>query len=321
MHALQLTMPRSFSLVQTPEPLQKPGSMLVRLKWAIICGSDMVEFSGKKRSLNYPLAPGMPAHECVGEIVESTSEEFVPGDHVLAVPDNHQGLAELFVTQEQSAIHLSAALFASNCTPLAQPLSTVIYAADKLGDVTGRSVAVVGLGPIGQLFCWLLKLRGAQEVIGIDPVAWRCAFAERLGATKTYPLRGLELVKLVHHHSASWEAPDICIEAVGQQTETINDCIELVRPYGTVLAFGVPPQPLYPIEYEMFFRKNLQIIASVTPAWRTFLPLATDLLSQYHDTLAPLITHCFPVQEAQQAYTLYDQQTDALKVLLDASHW
>src|SRR5581483_10729406 len=137
MHALQLTMPRSFSQVQLPEPQRSKG-ILVRLKWAIICGSDMVEFAGKRRSLRYPLPIGMPIHECVGEVVESTSE--------------------LFVSQGDSAIHLPDALFDFDGSALVQPLSTVIYAADKLGDVAGHSVAVIGLGPIGQLFCWLLKL-------------------------------------------------------------------------------------------------------------------------------------------------------------------
>src|SRR5581483_5522049 len=159
MHALQLTMPRSFSQVQLPEPQRSKG-ILVRLKWAIICGSDMVEFAGKRRSLRYPLPIGMPIHECVGEVVESTSEMFAPGDFVIAVPDNHQGLCELFVSQGDSAIHLPDALFDFDGSALVQPLSTVIYAADKLGDVAGHSVAVIGLGPIGQLFCWLLKLRG-----------------------------------------------------------------------------------------------------------------------------------------------------------------
>ncbi|HZR40350.1 MAG TPA: zinc-binding dehydrogenase [Ktedonobacteraceae bacterium] len=320
MHALQLTMPRSFSQVQLPEPQRSKG-ILVRLKWAIICGSDMVEFAGKRRSLRYPLPIGMPIHECVGEVVESTSEMFAPGDFVIAVPDNHQGLCELFVSQGDSAIHLPDALFDFDGSALVQPLSTVIYAADKLGDVAGHSVAVIGLGPIGQLFCWLLKLRGARSVVGIDPSAWRCEFAEQMGATKTFPMRGLELVQYVRHKPDFWEAPDIFIEAAGQQTETINDCIELVRHNGTVLAFGVPPQPLYPIEYEMLFRKNLHVIGSVAPHWRTFLPLASELVCQHHAELASLITHRFPVQDVQQAYTLYEQQGNSLKILLDASQW
>ena len=65
--------------------------------------------------------------------------------------------------------------------------------------------------------------------------------------------------------------PDICIEAVGHQMETLNDCLELVRQQGTVLAFGVPDQPVYAIEYETFFRKNAHLIACVTPDWSEYL--------------------------------------------------
>lgn len=324
MHAFQLTRPRTFSLIQAPEPAlsrETPGSVLVRLRWAVICGSDLVEFSGKRRTLRYPLPAGMPVHECVGEVVESTSELFAPGDQVLAVPDEHRGLLECFQTHESACIRLPAELAAQEWSTLAQPLSTVLYAVDKLGDITGASVAVVGLGPIGQLFCWLLRLRGAASIVGIDPCAARCAFAEQMGASRTFAQRGLEVVQAMHHDPTTWQAPDICIEAAGQQTETVNDCIELVRHDGTILLFGVPVQPLYSIEYGLLFRKNLHLIASVTPEWRQYLSLAAELMGQHHHELAPLITHRFPVAEAQQAYTLYEQQQSALKVLLDASQW
>jgi L-iditol 2-dehydrogenase len=363
MHAFQLTRPRTFSLIHTPEPdlsREAPGSVLVRLRRAVICGSDLVEFSGKRRTLRYPLPAGMPVHECVGEVVESTSELFAPGDQVLAVPNEHRGLLECFQTHESACIRLPAELADLECSTLAQPLSTVLYAVDKLlqypasgsrkgkgteqaapasqtragytpfpnmsrdsapGDIAGTSVAVVGLGPIGQLFCWLLKLRGAASIVGIDPCPSRCTFAEQMGASRTFAQRALEVVQAMHHDPTTWQAPDICIEAAGQQTETINDCIELVRHNGTILLFGVPVQPLYSIEYSLLFRKNLRLIASVTPEWRQYLSLASELVGQHHHELAPLITHRFPVAEAQQAYTLYEQQQDALKVLLDASQW
>ena len=41
--------------------------------------------------------------------------------------------------------------------------------------------------------------------------------------------------------------------------ETLNDCFELVRKRGTVLAFGVPDQHVYAVEYETFFRKNAHL--------------------------------------------------------------
>ena len=80
-------------------------------------------------------------------------------------------------------------------------------------------------------------------------------------------MRSIEVVHAGRQNPGEWEPPDICIEAVGHQTETLNDCFELVRKRGTVVAFGVPDQPVYAVEFETFFRKNAHLIAVVTPEW------------------------------------------------------
>jgi threonine dehydrogenase-like Zn-dependent dehydrogenase len=136
-----------------------------------------------------------------------------------------------------------------------QPLSTVMNAVDRLGDIKGQSIAVVGLGSIGLFFCRLLKKRGAGRIVGIDPLSHRCQLAEALGASRTFPLRSIEVVHLARQTPSEWEQPDICIEAVGHQMETLNDCFELIRKRGTVVAFGVPDQPVYAVEFEMFFQE------------------------------------------------------------------
>ena len=127
---------------------------------------------------------------------------------------------------------------------------------DQLGDIHGKSIAVIGLGSIGLFFCWLLKKRGAGQILGIDPNPYRCQIAEKLGASKSTPMRSIEVVHASQMRPDQWQTIDICIEAVGHQTETINDCIALVKKQGTVLSFGVPDQLVYPIEYETFFQEE-----------------------------------------------------------------
>jgi threonine dehydrogenase-like Zn-dependent dehydrogenase len=104
--------------------------------------------------------------------------------------------------------------------------------------------------------------------------------------------------------------------------ETLNDCLELVKKQGTVLAFGVPDQPVYAIEYETFFRKNAQLIAAVTPEWRTYLHKALEIFIQEQEQLEGLVTHRFPIWSAQHAFTLYENHAQGvLKVILDAADW
>jgi threonine dehydrogenase-like Zn-dependent dehydrogenase len=97
MKVLHLKPPRCFEQIEVPVPtlpLESRDRLLVRTAWISQCGSDIPFFTGKKRFQSYPMAPGAPIHEYVGEVVESTSELFRPGDRVLSIPDGNQGLAE-----------------------------------------------------------------------------------------------------------------------------------------------------------------------------------------------------------------------------------
>jgi L-iditol 2-dehydrogenase len=279
MRALQVIQPRSFSTVEVPIPQLEADSsdqILVRTTWISMCGSDIPFFIGSKRYQTFPLPWGSRVHECLGQVTESTSERFQVGDWVVAIPENDQGLAEFFVAQASNGVQLPNDLEEKSDYCLIQPLSTVMKAVDRLGDIRGRSVAVVGLGSIGLLFCWLLRKRGIDQIIGIDPIAWRCQMAENFGANKTYPMRSIEVVHHIRQNSTKWIPPEICIEAVGHQMETLNDCFELIQKQGTVLAFGVPDQPVYAIEFETFFRKNLHLMAVVTPDWQDYLQRSRD---------------------------------------------
>ncbi len=138
-------------------------------------------------------------------------------------------MSEFFVAQAAKAAKLPANLANHPSACLIQPLSTVINAVDRLGDVTGKSVAVIGLGSIGLFFCWLLKKRGACPGQGIDPLVQRCQVAKSLGADQVVSKRSIEALHEARQDHGSWDPPDICIEAVGHQMETLNDCLAMVK--------------------------------------------------------------------------------------------
>jgi threonine dehydrogenase-like Zn-dependent dehydrogenase len=104
--------------------------------------------------------------------------------------------------------------------------------------------------------------------------------------------------------------------------DTLNDCLELVRKYGTVVAFGVPDHPVYALEYEVFFRKNALLMATVTPEWKEYLAKAQHLYLANREQLSKLVTHRLPIREAGKAFRMYERHEDGiLKALLDASYW
>jgi L-iditol 2-dehydrogenase len=325
MKALHLVRPRSFDQIQVPIP-ELPsdgnGRIIVRTAWVSMCGSDIPFFTGSKRFRSYPLPIGAPIHECIGEISKSASELCRPGDKVLAIPDGDQGLAEYFIAQASKTVVLDSRLEDPGSACIIQPLSTVLNAMDRLGEIQGKSFAIVGLGSIGLLFCWLAARGGARSVVGIDPCADRCRVAEALGAMRTFCLRSIEVVHGARAVAGTWEPPDICIEAVGHQMETINDCLELVRKYGTVVAFGVPDHDVYALNYEIFFRKNALLMAAVTPEWTEYLAKARDLFMANSKELSNLVTHRLPIRDAEAAFRMYERHEEGLvKAVLDASSW
>jgi threonine dehydrogenase-like Zn-dependent dehydrogenase len=319
MKALQLVKPRQFQNVEIARPEIGDDQILVRLQKAVLCGSDIPKFTGMWRGLQYPLPPGMPIHECVGVVAESRSPRFDVGDGVVAVPRGDQGLAEYYVAEAHKAVCIPGSLVQSEASLLIQPLSTVVYALDRLGDVAGRIAVVVGLGPIGLLTTWLLGQYGARRVVGVDPIARRCQAAQRLGASQAFELHSERLLPLIAPGEA-WEPADICVEAVGQQTRTINDCLYLVKRCGRVLALGVPLEPIYPFEFNRFFRQNVHLIASVTPPDETYMVRAAELIERHAQALAFLISHRFTPDQAEKAYTLYETRA-GLKVLIDGTSW
>jgi L-iditol 2-dehydrogenase len=318
MKAIQVTTPRSFTCFEIPVPELKslaPNRILVKPHSVSLSGSDISFFTGNKRYKTYPLPVGAPIRECAGTVRDSTSPLFKTSDWVVAIPENDQGLSEFFVGQATKAVKLPSNTEGDGMVCLIQPLSTVMNVIDRLEDPHGKSVAVVGLGSIGLFFCWLLKKRGVKHIMGIDPSVQCCQIAQKYGADSIFPMRSIEVVQLSRQNPAFWSPPEIIIEAVGHQMETLNDCFELVQKRGTVLALGVPDQPVYAVEYETLFRKNLHIIASVTPVWSEYLVKAREELGR-------LVTHRFPIREADRAFSLYESHEDGIiKALIDMSGW
>ena len=149
MKALQVVEPRTFKLVQAPIPsleISSSNHILVQPEWVSLCGSDIPFFTGSKRYKSYPLAPGAPIHECVGQVIQSNSEFFQAGDQVVAIPEGDQGLAEFFVALDTKAVKLPEGLNDQGTSCLIQPLSTVINGVDRLGDIRRKIGRSAGTG-------------------------------------------------------------------------------------------------------------------------------------------------------------------------------
>lgn len=123
---------------------------------------------------------------------------------------------------------------------LLQPLACVLYAAERLGDVTDADCAVIGLGPIGLLFA---------SVLAAPPrwPAWtgRSLRGRGQGRRRRLHWAGSEVWSA---KPAYTEAYGIVVETVDHQTLALHHALAAVAEHGRVFYFGVPDEQTYPVE-------------------------------------------------------------------------
>ena len=319
MKAAQIVAPRQIEMIDIDKPdisSDPEGVVLIKNHLNAICGTDMPSFVMEHPADAYPLSSGMTIHECIGEVAASKSDRFKEGDAVLALPGRPGGLSEYFVANEAVTVPL-VAFERKDCILMSQPLGTVIWACSKLGNLLNQDVVVMGQGPMGLLFTHLVSNLGAKTVIATDLVDFRLEAAKQMRATHTINAAEVDPVAAVEQITEGRMA-DLVFEVVGHQTETINQCMDMVKRDGTILAFGVPDEPTYPFGFGDLFRKNIRLIGSVGPDAQNNFPLAMDMIAQRRIDVSPMITHRLPFTEVQRGFELsLHKKDEAIKIVLE----
>jgi len=235
-------------------------------------------------------------------------------------------------------------LFLSDVLPTA-------WQAVSYADVPdGGSLAVFGLGPIGQMCCRVARHQGVGQVIGVDRVPERLAMAGRYGV-ETLNLDDVDEIAETIRNRTDGRGADSVIDAVGMEAHgapfaklaqdaaglvpdlaartliekagidrlsALHDCIDSVRRGGTISISGVYGGALDPMPMMQLFDKQLQLRmgqANVRRWVDEIMPLVID----DSDPLGTedLVTHRVPLDEAPQAYEMFQKKEDgAIKVML-----
>lgn len=201
-------------------------------------------------------------------------------------------------------------------------LNGILDSAIRLGE----TVAVFGLGVVGQLVAQLATLSGA-EVIGVDLLPLRREMAQRLGIAHVLdPADGsaAERIKAL----TGGRGADVCIEASGS-THALHEAVRACAYSSKVVALGFYQGDALGLRLgEEFHHNRINIVCSqisgrapeLQHRWdamrlvHTFMRLATGGKLQLH----PLITHSVPAAEAAGLFRLLDEQpASALQAVLD----
>ncbi len=252
-------------LERVPVPAIGPGDILVRVRAALTCGTDVKVFRrGYHARMIVP--PAAFGHEFAGDVaaVGDSVTRFKPGQRVVAANSapclqcfyclrgkvnlcedllfNNGAYAEYIRVPgrivERNAHEIAPHLSYQDAA-LAEPLACVVKGLEDTGLEAGETVVVIGSGPIGSMFVRLAKLRGAQ-VIAIGRRREKLEHVWKLGADRVIATEDtLDPVAVVRELTGGRGA-DVVIEAAGQP-ETWRWSVEMLRRGGLVNFFGGPP--------------------------------------------------------------------------------
>jgi L-iditol 2-dehydrogenase len=182
---------------------------------------------------------------------------------------------------------------------LLEPLGVAIHAVD-LGKLrVANSVVVLGCGPIGLLIIKLARLSGADPIYAFDCYPWRAAKAKEWGASETWTLDRdpVDTIKTV----TNGRGADVVFEAAWAD-HSVAQAAEMARLGGRVVLVGIPSDDRILMKHSTARRKGLTI--KMSRRMKHTYPRAIQLASTGKVDVDDLISHRFPLSEADKAFAL-----------------
>jgi 2-desacetyl-2-hydroxyethyl bacteriochlorophyllide A dehydrogenase len=340
--AVTFQAPGEVQVDEVAEPeLLAPDDAVVRVEVSGICGSDLHIYHGRVQ-----IEPGFViGHEFVGEVIAAGDEvsRVGVGDRVLgtyatacgecffcrreefhkcdesrvyghgATLGSLQGAqaeqvlvphANLALRQVPDGLSDDVALFAGDV------MGTAFHAIDSRPLAEGETAAILGMGPVGLCAVQAAKAAGASEVIAVDTVEDRLRMAESFGATPVHLTeedpRG-EVKRLTEGRGV-----DLALDAVGHP-DALDLALRLARKAGTVSATGVYAERVE-VHMGVLWIKAITLTSGHANVIK-HLDRVLELLSSGELDPSPLVTHHMKLDEAPDAYRVYDNR-EALKIVL-----
>lgn len=320
-------------VVDHPDPQPGAGEVLVKTRASAICRSDMSLYYGKPIVGGEVAGKGLivPGHEPAGEVVEVGSgvTSLKPGDRVaiyLAIGcgacrycqvgqmmlcptwkclgfDVDGGDADYVLAPAQNCLKLPDQLSYEAGAVMTDMVGTQYHTQKRLGVSGADTLAIFGLGPMGAAGVMIGKGRGAR-VIAVDVLDSRLEMAQQLGADEIINSANEDVVARLRALTYG-EGVDVAIDCSGNPAGQ-NAALDSARKQGAVAFVGESRSTTINPSDQMI-RKLLTVIGAwyfPIGEWDEFARFVVDR----QIPVAKMITHRFPLQEAAEAFRLFDQR-------------
>jgi len=335
---------KDLRLEEIPDPVPGPGEVLVKVRSAGICGSDIHYYQHGRVGDYVPLNAFVPGHEFSGDVAQTgvNVSKIKVGIRVAVDPSQPCGLCSYCRTGHYNLCenmkyfgaasvvpHLNGA-FAEyvvvperNCFPLPdsvsfieaallEPLSVAMQAVVRSGIITGKSVMITGGGTIGQFILLAAKASGAGKIIVSEIMEYQRNFALQIGddavmnpKDQSMESSAGELVKAGF---------DIIFEASGAE-QAINLALRLVRRGGTIVQLGFLPDNIQ-IPGNLIMTKELSVLGSFRFA--NVFDLALNMVASGKIKVKPLVTQIIPFDRLIEGIELASSRKNVIKVEIES---
>jgi len=330
-----------------------PDQVLVKVKATSICGTDVHIYKwdpwseGRIGKKNLPQILG---HEVAGEVVEAgpqvkkvkvgdyisaethipcnrciqclTGQEHICANLSILGVDCNGAFAEYFAVPE-SVCWVNDEAISPEFATVQEPLGNATYAV--LGedyDVAGRSMAIIGDGPIALFAVGVARVCGVTSIFLVGKYDFNMEIGRRMGADHLlYANReDVDRVQYVMDHTYGYGA-DIVLDMAGSP-QALDEGFKMLRKGGRFTAFGVASVSPTPIDYNNgIVFKGAQVHGiNGRKMYDTWFRVRNLLASGRLD-IAPVITHLYPLEEYEKGFQVMMQRprTSAKVVLFPDS--
>jgi len=315
-------------LKQVPIPTIGPDEVLIQVKATSICGTDVHIYTWDEWAQSRVKPPYVFGHEFSGVVVEvgENVTSVKVGDHVSAEThivcghcsacrrgDFHICLNTQIIGVDRDGCFTEyVALPAENLwindkelpfenASIMEPMGNAVHTTLS-GPIVGKTVAVVGCGPIGLMAVAVAKASGARKVIALDLNEYRLNLAEEMGADHLVRPHKEDPVQSVKALTRG-EGVDVVLEMSGHPI-AIRQGFEMLTHGGRMSILGLPTRPVeLDITNDIVF-KGITIHGITGRRMYETWEQTAGLLESGLVDLKPLITHRLSLEDFEEGFEL-----------------
>lgn len=352
MKAVVAYAPGDYRLEERPVPIPGPEEVLIRVKSAGICASDIkcfegaAHFWGDEKRPRWVQAPVIPGHEFVGEVValgegagakykleigdHATSEQIVPsgncrysreGYYWMDMEHNLYGFraktqgawAEYCLFPKGALNYKVPKDIPLHHAVFVEPLACSLHAVER-GEIRFRdTVVVAGCGPLGLGMIAGALQKGAACVVALDMKDDRLEVAKKTGAHVTINIAKEDAIQKVRDMTDGYGC-DVYIEATGHPS-AVEQGLEMIRKLGTFVEFSVMREKVT-VDWTIIGDAKELTIRGAHLSPYTY-PKAIEMIQRGLLPMDDIVTHRLPLDDFQKGIDMVINGLTSVKVTLE----